>query len=203
MPAISDLSLRQLEYVVAVAETAGFHRAAERCNVSQPTLSAQIAQVESVLGVRLFERARTGVLVTPQGQAIVDRAHRVLREMGDLLAAAARANDPFAGTFRVGVIPTVAPYLLPEVMPALGRRYPNLHLVLREERTDDVTRDLRQATLDLGLLALEAELGEHEAHEVLKDPFVVAMPLGHPLAAKKRIALADLEKERVLLLDDG
>jgi LysR family hydrogen peroxide-inducible transcriptional activator len=203
MPAISDLSLRQLEYVVAVAETAGFHRAAERCNVSQPTLSAQIAQVESVLGVRLFERARTGVLVTPQGQAIVDRAHRVLREMGDLLAAAARANDPFAGTFRVGVIPTVAPYLLPEVMPALGRRYPNLQIVLREERTDEVTRDLRQATLDLGLLALEADLGEHEAHEVLKDPFVVAMPVGHPLAKKKRIAIADLEKEPVLLLDDG
>ncbi|HSY20726.1 MAG TPA: LysR substrate-binding domain-containing protein [Polyangiaceae bacterium] len=203
MPAISDLSLRQLEYVVAVAETAGFHRAAERCNVSQPTLSAQIAQVESVLGVRLFERARTGVLVTPQGQAIVDRARRVLREMGDLLAAAARGNDPFAGTFRLGVIPTVAPYLLPEVMPALGRRYPNLQIVLREERTDEVTRDLRQATLDLGLLALEADLGEHEAHEVLKDPFVVAMPLGHPLAKKKRIAIADLEKEPVLLLDDG
>jgi LysR family hydrogen peroxide-inducible transcriptional activator len=203
MPAISDLSLRQLEYVVAVAETAGFHRAAERCNVSQPTLSAQIAQVESVLGVRLFERARTGVLVTPQGQVIVDRARRVLREMGDLLAAAARANDPFAGTFRLGVIPTVAPYLLPEVMPALGRRYPRLQIVLREERTDEVTRDLRQATLDLGLLALEADLGEHEAHEVLKDPFVVAMPLGHPLAKKKRIAIADLEKEPVLLLDDG
>jgi len=203
MPAISDLSLRQLEYVVAVAETAGFHRAAERCNVSQPTLSAQIAQVESVLGVRLFERARTGVLVTPQGQVIVDRARRVLREMGDLFAAAARANDPFAGTFRLGVIPTVAPYLLPEVMPALGRRYPNLQIVLREERTDEVTRDLRQATLDLGLLALEADLGEHEAHEVLKDPFVVAMPLGHPLAKKKRIAIADLEKEPVLLLDDG
>ena len=203
MPAISDLSLRQLEYVVAVAETAGFHRAAERCNVSQPTLSAQIAQVESVLGVRLFERARTGVLVTPQGQVIVDRARRVLREMGDLLAAAARANDPFAGTFRLGVIPTVAPYLLPEVMPALGRRYPRLQIVLREERTDEVTRDLRQATLDLGLLALEADLGEHEAHEVLKDPFVVAMPVGHPLAKKKRIAIADLEKEPVLLLDDG
>lgn len=203
MPAISDLSLRQLEYVVALAETAGFHRAAERCNVSQPTLSAQIAQVESVLGVRLFERARTGVLVTPQGRAVVDRAQRVLREMSDLLAAAARSNDPFSGTFRVGVIPTVAPYLLPDVMPALGERYPQLQLVLREERTDEVMRDLRHATLDLGLVALEAELGEHEAHEVMKDPFVVAMPAGHPLAAKKRIALEDLENEPVLLLDDG
>jgi LysR family hydrogen peroxide-inducible transcriptional activator len=203
MAAISDLSLRQLEYVVAVAETAGFHRAAERCNVSQPTLSAQVAQVESVLGVRLFERARTGVLVTPQGRAIVDRARIVLRETSDLLAVAARASDPFAGTFRVGVIPTVAPYLLPDVMPALGRRYPKLQLVLREERTDEVTRDLRQGAIDLGLLALEADLGEHEEHRVLKDPFVVAMPLGHPLAAKKRVSLADLENERVLLLDDG
>ena len=203
MPAVSDLSLRQLEYVVAVAETAGFHRAAERCNVSQPTLSAQIAQVESVLGVRLFERARSGVLVTPQGRAVVERAERVLREMSDLLAAAARANDPFSGTFRVGVIPTIAPYLLPDVMPALGEHYPQLQLVLREERTDDVMRDLRQATLDLGLVALEADLGEHEAHEVLKDPFVVAMPPGHALARKKRIAPEDLENEPVLLLDDG
>jgi LysR family hydrogen peroxide-inducible transcriptional activator len=203
MPSVSDLSLRQLEYVVAVAETGGFHRAAERCNVSQPTLSAQVAQVEAVLGVRLFERARAGVIVTPQGQAIVLCAHRVLREMGDLLTAAARASDPFAGVFRLGVIPTVAPYLLPEVMPALHAQYPSLQLVLREERTEDVMRDLRQGSLDLGLLALEADLGDHTAHEVLKDPFVVALPQGHPLAAKKRVAVADLESEQVLLLDDG
>jgi LysR family hydrogen peroxide-inducible transcriptional activator len=203
MPSVHDLSLRQLEYVVAVAETRGFHRAAARCNVSQPTLSAQVAQVEAVLGIRLFERDRRGVLMTSPGKDIVARAQRVLLEVGDLIAAATRAKDPLAGIIRVGVIPTVAPYLLPEVMPVLCARFPRLRLVLREEKTEDVVRDLREATIDLGLVALEADLGEHVAHEVLKDPFVVALPKGHPLSAKKRIRVADLDNEPVLLLDDG
>jgi LysR family transcriptional regulator, hydrogen peroxide-inducible genes activator len=203
MPSLHDLSLRQLEYVVAVADTGGFHRAAERCNVSQPTLSAQVAQVEAVLGVRLFERDRRGVLVTPSAEGIIARARRVLLEVGDLIAAAAQAQDPFAGAFRLGVIPTVAPYLLPEVVPALHARYPRLRLVLREERTSEVVRELRDGGLDLGLVALEAELGDHVAFEIFKDPFVVALPKGHRLAAKKKIAVADLEGERALLLDDG
>jgi LysR family hydrogen peroxide-inducible transcriptional activator len=203
MPSVHDLSLRQLEYVVAVAETRGFHRAAVRCHVSQPTLSAQVAQVEAVLGIRLFERDRRGVLVTPSGKDIVARAQRVLLEVGDLIAAATRAQDPLDGIIRLGVIPTVAPYLLPDVMPAVRARYPRLQLVLREEKTEDVVRELREAAVDLGLVALEADLGEPVAHEVLKDPFVVALPKGHPLAVKKRISVADLENEPVLLLDDG
>jgi LysR family hydrogen peroxide-inducible transcriptional activator len=203
MAAIQDLSLRQLEYVVAVADTLGFHRAAERCHVSQPTLSAQVQQLEGVLGVRIFERGRRGVLLTRSGEEIVARARRVLEGAADVLSAASRARDPLKGTFRVGVIPTVAPYLLPEVTPALHARYPDLRLVFREEKTDLVTRELQEGKLDVNLVALEAELGAHESALVMHDPFVVALPHGHPLAARSRIAAADLENEEVLLLDDG
>lgn len=203
--AISDISLRQLQYVVAVADTLGFRRAAERCGVSQPTLSAQVQQLEEVLGVSLFERdARMrGVLVTAAGEEVVKRARRVLVETEDLLSAATRARDPFAGTFRVGVIPTIAPYYLPEVTQALAKAYPQLRLVFREEKTEDTVRDLWAGTLDAGLLALEAELGALEHAEILKDPFVLALPKGHRLATKKRVSQRDLEAEEVLLLEDG
>src|SRR5258708_37506805 len=118
MPAnLNDLSLRQLQYVVAVGDTLGFHKAAAQCHVSQPTLSAQVQQLESVLGVKLFERDRRRVLVTVAGRDLLARARRVLLEVDDLIAAAARAGEPFTGVLRVGVIPTIAPYLLPDVTP--------------------------------------------------------------------------------------
>jgi LysR family hydrogen peroxide-inducible transcriptional activator len=200
---IQDISLRQLQYVVAVAETLGFRRAAERCAVSQPTLSAQIQQLEAVLGVKLFERDRSGVLLTSAGAEVVVRARRVLVETEDLLAVATRARDPFTGTFRIGVIPTVAPYFLPEVTQILARKYPHLRLVFREEKTETAVRDLWAGRLDAGLVALEADLGDLEHAEVMRDPFVVALPKGHPLTKKKKIAQADLDDQEVLLLEDG
>jgi len=200
---ISDISLRQLQYVVAVADTLGFRRAAERCGVSQPTLSAQIQHLEGVLGVTLFERDRRGVLLTTAGEEVVARARRVLVETEDLLSAATRARDPFAGTFRVGVIPTIAPYFLPEVTQVLAREFPALRLVFREEKTEDTVRDLWAGTLDAGLVALEAELGELEHAVILRDPFVLALPKGHRLAKKKRVSQKDLDAEQVLLLEDG
>src|ERR1700722_5612407 len=112
-----DLSPRQLQYVVAVAETLGFHKAAERCHVSQPTLSAQVKQLEDVLGVQLFERDRRRVLVTDAGALVVAHARRVLLEIEDLIAATRQLGEPLSGTFRIGIIPTIAPYLLPEVLP--------------------------------------------------------------------------------------
>src|SRR5580692_9620238 len=154
MPALNDVSLRQLQYVVAVADTLGFHKAAARCAVSQPTLSAQVQQLESVLGVRIFERDRRRVLVTSAGADIVARARRVLVEVDDLIAEAARLREPFAGTLRIGVIPTVAPYLLPEVMPRIGAKYPRLALVFREDKTADILRLLAEGKLDAGLVAL-------------------------------------------------
>jgi LysR family transcriptional regulator, hydrogen peroxide-inducible genes activator len=203
MTSAADLSLRQLQYVVAVADTLGFHKAATRCHVSQPTLSAQLQQIESVLGVKLFDRDRRRVVVTSVGADVVARARRVLVEVDDLIAAAARAREPFTGTLRVGVIPTIASYLLPEVMPAIQARYPKLSLVFREEKTADIVRELGEGTLDVGLVALEAEIGDLAHAEIAKDSFVVALPKGHPLARRKRLALSDLEGARVLLLDDG
>lgn len=203
MPALHDVSIRQLEYLVAVADTRGFHRAAERCHVSQPTLSAQIQQVEGVLGVQIFERDRRGVLVTPAGEEIVARARRILVEVRDLLDAAARVRDPFAGTLRVGVIPTIAPYLLPALTPALAKEHPSLRLAFREEKTADVVRAIGEGRLDCGIVALEAELGGL-AHAVIgEDRFVVALPKGHPLATRKKLSIEDLEDESVLLLDEG
>lgn len=198
-----DLSIRQLQYVVAIADTLGFHRAAERCGVSQPTLSSQVQKLEEVLGVRLFERDKRRVLVTAAGEPLVEHARRVLVELDDLLAAASEAKDPFAGTFRIGVIPTVAPYLLPFITPALAARWPRLRLALVEEKTHELLADLRGGALDAGLLALVDGMDDLERAIVLEDPFVAAVPRPHPLAKKRTVSLDDLEDEAVLLLEDG
>jgi LysR family hydrogen peroxide-inducible transcriptional activator len=198
-----DLSIRQLQYVVAVADELGFHRAAERCHVSQPTLSTQVAQIERVLGVAIFERDKRRVLVTEQGEEIVARARRVLLGIDELIEAADRHKDKFAATLRIGVIPTIAPYLLPEIMPAIAEKYPKLKLVFREEKTEDVMKDIREGRLDAGLLAIVPNLGEVASETVADDPFVIALPKKHRLAKKKTVKLDELADEPVLLLDEG
>ncbi|WP_225409419.1 LysR substrate-binding domain-containing protein [Stigmatella hybrida] len=204
MASLNDISLRQLQYVVAVADLLGFRRAAEHCHVSQPALSAQIQQLEAVLGVRLFERGARRVMLTPAGEELVGRARRVLTEAEDILKAAARMGDPFAGPLHLGAIPTVAPYVLPEVIPALVKHYPKLQLRLYEEKTALLLRDMAEGRLDAALLALDAEMDKAVEHEVLsEDPFVVAAPPGHPLERKKQVQLRDLDGEDVLLLEDG
>lgn len=203
MAAVHDVSIRQLQYVVAVADTLGFHRAAQRCHVSQPSLSAQVKQLEDTLGVAVFERDRRRVLVTPAGEAIVARARRALREVEDLVATAAHLRDPLAGPVRLGVIPTIAPYALPDVVPSVHAAYPSLKLIFREEKTESVVAGLRAGTLDLGIVALEADLGELEHATFAVDPFVAALPAEHPLAKKKIVTEDDLDGETVLLLDDG
>jgi LysR family transcriptional regulator, hydrogen peroxide-inducible genes activator len=197
-------SLRQLQYAVAVAESLSFRKAAERCHVSQPSLSAQVAQVEEVLGVRLFERDRRRVLLTPAGKEIVERARRVLMEADDLVMVARRAADPFAGTLRVGVIPTLSPYLLPAIAPAVRATYPRLSVMWIEDKTEVLVRMLDAGDLDAALLALEAEIGDVESEVVAIDSFVLATPLGHPMGAKKSPASPDeLRGAAVLFLDEG
>ena len=197
-------SLRQLQYAVAVAETGGFRRAAERCHVSQPSLSAQLAQLEAVLGVRLFERDRRRVLPTPAGEALVARARRVLVEAGELAAAAALLGDPLAGPLQLGVIPTISPYLLPEATAALRARCPRLSVRWTEEKTDALLAALREGRLDGVLLARVAGLEDLVRTTVAEDPFVLAVPTDHPLARGRRLArLADLDGETALLLEDG
>jgi LysR family hydrogen peroxide-inducible transcriptional activator len=197
-------TLRQLQYVVAVADALSFRKAAEACRVAQPSLSAQLAQVEAALGVRLFERDRRRVLVTSAGRAFVERARRLLVDADDLVDEARRASDPLAGTLRLGVIPTISPYLLPAVAPALRAAFPALTLVWVEDKTSVLARSLEAGQLDGALLALEAELGEVEHEVIAKDPFVLATPLGHPLGKRRSpAALSELRGAAVLLLDDG
>ena len=203
MASLNDISLRQLEYVVAVADLLGFRRAAEHCHVSQPALSAQIQQLEEVLGVKLFERDKRRVMLTEAGAELVARARRVLTEAGDILSAASRLADPFSGNLLLGVIPTIAPYVLPEVVPLLTKQYPRLKLRLREEKTELLVRGLEEGRLDAALLALVPELGELEHAVIAEDPFVIAMPPSHPLAKKKQVQLRELDEENVLLLEDG
>ncbi|HEX9619819.1 MAG TPA: LysR substrate-binding domain-containing protein [Polyangiaceae bacterium] len=197
-------TLRQLQYVAAVAERKSFRRAAEDCHVAQPSLSAQVAQVEEALGVQLFERDKRRVALTAAGLALLGRARALLVGADELVDAARTLADPFAGTLRIGVIPTIGPYLLPEIAPVLRERYPKLGFVWTEDKTAVLTAKLARAELDGAILALESDIGGLP-HVVLgRDPFVFAAPPGHPLAASKRpVKAVELEGEHVLLLDDG
>jgi LysR family hydrogen peroxide-inducible transcriptional activator len=198
------ITLRQLQYLVAVAEQRSFRRAAAACHVSQPSLSAQVAQAEDTLGVRLFERGRRGVVVTAAGKAVTDKARVLCAEAEVLLESARHFADPFSGKLRIGVIPTVAPYLLPEVAPVLRKRYGKLTLLWTEEKTEVLVQRLARAELDAAILALEADVGNLETLVLGQDPFVFAAPAGHTLASsRKPLRPEELDGEAVLLLDDG
>jgi len=197
-------TLRQLQYAIAVAEELSFRKAAKRCGVSQPSLSAQLAQMEEALGVRLFERNRRRVLVTAAGRQLIERGRIILRESLDLVELARRAGNLLSGTLRIGVIPTISSYLLPQLTGALHRAFPDLTIRWVEDKTSVLVRDLEDGALDAALLALEADIGDVD-HEVIgPDPFVLATPAGHPLGAKASPARAsELRDASVLLLDDG
>ncbi len=196
-------SLRQLECVVAVAEHLNFRRAAEACFITQPALSAQLQQLENVLGLKLFERDRRRVLPTPAGAALVARARRALEEIDAFVDAARVFKEPLAGPLRLGVIPTVAPYVLPIAVPRFHKAFPRLKLFLREAQTAQLVELVRNGRLDLLLLALEADLGDLESVPIYEDPFVVAAPHDHPLARKAAVQERDLSESEVLLLEDG
>jgi len=197
-------SLRQLQYVVAVADLGGFGRAAARCHVSQPSLSAQIALVERTLGVRLFERNRRSVRVSQAGVAVIDRARQVLMATRDLVDAARRQADPFSGSIRIGVLPTVCPYLLPEITPTLRDAYPQLSIQWAEEKTTTLVAWIAEGTLDGAIVALDPRVNGLEAIEIDRDPFVLAAAPGHPLVRSKRpIDPGELDGAQVLLLEDG
>ena len=198
------VSLRQLQYLVAVADLGGFGKAADACHVAQPSLSAQVALAESQLGVQIFERSRQGVRVSTAGAAIIGQARQVLSASHDLAELAAHLRDPFRGTFRLGIIPTLAPYLLPKVAPALTHAYPDLTVVWREDRTPGIVHLIKQGDLDAGILALESDLEGLEHIKLGWDPFVLAAAPGHPLASSQKPGALDaLDGTRVLLLDDG
>lgn len=198
-------TLRQLQYVVAVAETRSFGKAAEHCHVSQPSLSQQVGQLEAALGVCLFERDkhRRHVLVTAPGQAFIERARRVLREADELVQLALRSADPLAGDLRIGVIPTIAPYLLPQLTPALRRAYPGLRVSWVEDKTKVLVQSLETGNLDAALLALEADIGDVEQGILAEDPFFMVAPRGHALAASTApVEVAELRHATVLVLQE-
>jgi LysR family transcriptional regulator, hydrogen peroxide-inducible genes activator len=201
---VQSLTLRQLQYLVAVADTLSFRKAAERCHVSQPSLSAQVAQLEEALGVRVFERDRRHVLLTEPGREMVERARRLLVDADDLVEAARCAADPLTGTLRIGVIPTISPYLLPGLSRRLRRKFRRLNVVWVEDKTAVLTKSLRAGALEAALVALEADLGEVDSEVVARDPFaLVALP-SHPLVRSRSAATPkELAGARVLLLDDG
>lgn len=196
-------TVRQLECALAVLHHENFSRAAESLFLSQPALSAQVKQLEELLGAQLFERGRHGALVTPVGRELLARARQVLDEADGLVELARAATQPFCGDLRLGVIPTVAPYMLPHVMPAIAEVYPDLRLVLREDQTDRLVAACEAGELDLLLLALDVELGRLSELELFEDAFLLAAPEGHPALKRKYAREADLVDARLLLLDEG
>ena len=198
------VSLRQLQYIVAVAELRSFGRAAELCHVAQPSLSAQVAVAEHALGLQLFERTGRRVRVPPAAAPLIAQAKRILVAAGDLRELARQQADPFLGTLRLGVIPTICPYLLPDIAAALARDFPRLTIHWSEERTSRLVRQAKDGQIDGAVLALEADLGGL-AHATLGwDPFLLAAAPGHPLArGKQRLTPDVLDGARVFLLDDG
>lgn len=197
-------SLRQLQYLVAVADLGGFRRAAEACGVSQPSLSAQVAQLEAAIGVQVFERGPRGVRVTSAGALIVDRARQVFLASRDLEDTARQQRDPFNGTLRLGVIPTVCPYLLPDVAGPLRARLPHLRLIWSEDKTAPLLEQIDEAALDGAILALDDRIAHLDHAPLGDDPFVLAAAPGHPLMQHRGRASTDvLDGATVFLLDDG
>lgn len=197
------MNLRDLRYLVALAEHRHFGRAAAASFVSQPTLSTQIRKLEEELGVTLIERAPRKVLLTEVGREIAQRAREVLNEVEQIRAAALRTRDPESGTVRLGIFPTLGPYLLPHVIPAIRKRFPRLELLLTEEKTETVLKLLREGRLDAGILALPIHDDQLHQEFLFEEDFVLAVPEGHPLATHPSLKLGDLEDQNLLLLEDG
>lgn len=197
------MNLRDLEYVVSLAADGQFRRAAERCHVSQPTLSTQIAKLEDELGIQLFERGPRAATPTINGRAIIRQAQIVLDEVERLRALARAAEDPLIGPFHLGVIPTAGPYLLPRLLPTLRERWPKLQLLLREEQTAPLLERLRAGSLDAAILSLPLDGDDLRWEKLLEEPLLLALPRDHPLARRKRIAPEALAAEPVILLEEG
>lgn len=196
-------TLRQLRYLVSLAEHKHFGRAAEACFATQSTLSAGLQELENLLDVKLVERSKRRVMLTPLGDAIVARARIVLREAEDIADLASASKDPLSGALRLGVIPTIGPYLLPRILPPLRQSYPNLRLYLREEMTARLLDALNEGDIDAALIALPFQTDELEVRSLGKDPFLLVCRNDDPLAKAKALELDALPDDRLLLLDEG
>ncbi len=197
-------TLRQLQCLAAVADTLHFRRAAERLNLSQPALSAQVAQLEEDLGALLLERTRRKVLLTPVGREVAQRARAILREVADLEEAARQSAEPLSGTLRVGVLRTLGPYLLPHMLGAMRARYPDLKLYLREEPRSQLLTDLASGELDLILTHDGPGDDDHlTVLRLFREPLWATLPLGHPVAAREVLTPHDLAGQRLIMMEFG
>ncbi len=197
------MNLRDLKYLIAVAEARHFGKAAERCFVSQPTLSGQIKKLEEELGVTLFERTNRSVSVTPIGEEIVSHAKLMIEQADAIQQLARAASDPLAGPLRVGAIPTLSTYLMPLILVPLRHEYPQLRLVLSEEITDTLVERLRAHQIDVALLATPVDEADLVSEPLFQEPFWLAHPVDHELYNKDEITRRDLAKVDLLLLADG
>jgi len=202
-PARARPTLRQLEYLLAVADSLKFRAAAAACHVSQPALSAQIRQLEELLGVTLFERDKRRVALTPAGKLIVERARAALADVDSLVDAALGHGQPLTGPLALGAIPTVAPYVVPRLLALTRERHPGLRLVLVEATTASLMEALRTNRVEVALLALPVQGAGFSTLPLFDDPFLLAAPAGHRLASRARVKPGDLRREGVLLLEEG
>jgi len=197
------MTLTELRYVVAVARERHFGRASEACFVSQPTLSVAIKKLEEELGVALFERGAGEVALTPVGARIVEQAQRVLEQAQSIKEIAKAGKDPLAGPLKLGIIYTIAPYLLPQLVKILHKRAPNMPLVIQENYTHVLREWLKQGDIDAAILALPFEEPGITIHPLYDEPFVVAVPREHRWASRKSIAADELKRETMVLLGAG
>lgn len=196
-------TLRQLQFLVALGETGSFSRAAEACHVTQPTLSAGIKELEDLFGVSLAERESRGATLTHAGEIAAARASALLADAHALVQSVTSAGALFSGPFHLGAIPTIAPFVLPQTVSVLTRRYPDLKLYLTEDRTSRLVDQLRARTLDAAFIALPWDAPGIETLTLFDDEFLLAAPTGHPLTRKNGLSPEDLKDEDLLLLDDG
>jgi LysR family hydrogen peroxide-inducible transcriptional activator len=196
-------TLRQLQYLSLLAQHGSFSRAAQAAHVTQPTLSAGIQELERALGSAVVERGRGGAILTPVGEEAARRGGAILAAAGDLMEAAQAAGRPLSGRFRLGVIPTIAPFLLPRASPRLRERHPELKLFLREEPTARLLAALRAGALDAALIALPYDTAGLELEAIGADELAAVMPTGHPLADGSRLDPAALKGEPLILMEDG
>jgi LysR family hydrogen peroxide-inducible transcriptional activator len=196
-------TLRQLQYLKLLAQYGSFSRAADAAHVTQPTLSAGIQELEKILGASMVDRNRAGVILTAAGEEVVARAGSILTQAEDLVREARGAGEPLGGRFRLGVIPTVAPFLLPGALPKLRLKYPKLRLFLREDLTHRLVADVRSGALDGALVALPYDMTGLEYAHVEDDELMAAFPANHPLSQAARVAPSRLDGEELILLEDG
>jgi LysR family hydrogen peroxide-inducible transcriptional activator len=196
-------TLRQLQYLKLLAEHGSFSRAADAAHVTQPTLSAGVQELEKILGSPVVDRARSGVILTKVGEEAVRRAEDVLARAEDLVQAARSAGKPLSGRFRLGVIPTIAPFMLPKALPLIRTRFPELRLFLREDLTSKLVAGLKAGSLDAALIALPFDTVGIETVHISDDELLAAIPANHPMLTASRVTPAELDREDLILLEDG